>query len=227
MVWAAARPPSRSLRNLQRGTGFPGWRLLAPASGGCSRPVPGLLDVPQGAGWTGWQDGQCSDAQAAHTSSVHGRGPGWCLVAISVSREGTWQTGQAQPRATSCCLCSWLLSLQVWGCGRGVYSPSIDNPGRLAGRGESTLSHSLLPCQAHLVCSSDFISFPLRFVLPNWPGTMFNQHQQQQGTCLPRLQCPPCPHRPPLPPRCHQRAGAMPAGGCWGRGGGSKDPSAL
>lgn len=95
----------------------------------------------------------------------------------------------------------------MWGCGRGVCSPSIDNTGRLAGRGESTLSRSLLPCQAHLVCSSNFISFPLRFVLPNWPGTMFNQLQQQQGTCLPRLQCPPCPHRPPLPPHCINRQG--------------------
>lgn len=87
MVWAAARPPSRSLRNLQRGTGFPSWRLLAPASGGCSRPITGLLDLLQGAGW--WQEGQCLDAQAAHTSSVCERGPGWCLVAISMSREGT------------------------------------------------------------------------------------------------------------------------------------------
>lgn len=62
MVWAAARPPSRSLRNVPQETGFPGWHLLAPASGGCSSPIPDLLKLPQGAGWTGWQEGQCQDA---------------------------------------------------------------------------------------------------------------------------------------------------------------------
>ena len=67
-----------------------------------------------------------------------GRGSGRCSVAMSVSRKGTRQAGRAQPRARArgSCLCSWLPSLGVWGCGRGVYSPSIDNPGRLAGRGE-------------------------------------------------------------------------------------------
>ena len=89
MVWAAARPLSHSLRNLPQGTGFPGWCLLAPASGGCSRPTPDLLELPQGAGWMGWQEGQCQDAQAAYASGMCGRGLGWCLVAISMPGEWT------------------------------------------------------------------------------------------------------------------------------------------
>lgn len=138
MVWAAARPPSRSLCNLPQGTGFPGWRLLAPESRGCSRPMPDLLGLPHGAGWTGWQERRCRDARAAHASRMCGRGPGWCSVAISVAGGGTRRAGQAQPQARSrqSRRCSWLLSLGVWGCGRGVYSPSGDNPSRLAGRGE-------------------------------------------------------------------------------------------
>lgn len=45
-----------------------------------------------------------------------GVGPGWCLVAIAVSGEGTQRAGQAQPQAGSLrsCLSSWLPSLRVW-----------------------------------------------------------------------------------------------------------------
>lgn len=116
--------------------------------------------------------------------------------AVALGR-GAAMRGGREP----CCGCHPCCGAQ--GCGRGVYSPSIDNPaGWQAER--SALSRSPLPCQARPVCSSSFISFPLRFVLPNELGTMFNQPLETEGTpsASPRRVPAATPLGPVLPPPC-------------------------
>lgn len=111
MAWAAASPPSRSLRNLPQGTGFPGWHLLAPASGGCSGPIPdhkepGCSGCPHKQ-WAGVGMGMvpAEGMRASRASPAPGQVPQELPAAVPV-------------RAVSWVRCLFSLNRQPWQVGR-------------------------------------------------------------------------------------------------------------